>query len=283
MLYEEEEGQMSYFPVSDRVENLIVQSNNLIKAQQNLTLNEAKLIRIIIMQIVANDVDFKAYEISPSELARLIGNEDGSNIYRRAQDFTDKLQSKKLKIKQSNGSWQSIVWVPTCQYDSKRKKIKIKLNDDLKPYLLNLVETGYYTQYALDTALSFRSVYALRIHELLMMQIRSRLLPKEGIEVDLYIDDIRDACMLYKQDSKGNYTNEDKYVRVSQLKEKVINIACKEINDATMFNVYYKDIKQGRSIIGFRFHIGRASIEDSNMMNRRVVQRAKSIFDKINI
>lgn len=259
-LYEDMEGQVSFFPVNNKTDNLVVQANSLIKAQQNLSLNEAKLIRIIIMQIVADDVEFRPYEISTTELARLIGNEDGYNIRRRAKDFTDKLQSKKLKIKLDNGSWQSIVWVPTCQYDAQNNKIQIKLNDDLKPYLLNLVQTGYYTQYTLDCALAFHSVYALRIFELLMEQIRSRTIPRIGTTIDLRISDIRDACMLYKQDNKGNFTNEDKYVRISQLKEKVIDIACKEINNVTSFSVYYTDIKEGRSIVGFRFHIGRGTM-----------------------
>lgn len=256
IIYENEPGgQLSFLPIDKNTNNFVVQSNNLIKGRQDLTLNEAKLLRIVIMQIAAQDAEFKPYKISLADFAELIGNEDCSNMYKRAKSFTDSLQTKKVQIRSEDGSWISIVWVPTCKYNAKTKCMEIRLNDDLKPYLINLIETGFYTQYALDNIRSLRSVYALRIYELLMEQIKQHVLPKAGVTRDLYIQDIRDACMLYKQDAKGNYTSEPKYIRVSQLKEKVIDIACREITENTPYVVSYKDIKEGRQVAGFRFYI----------------------------
>lgn len=257
-MYEiENDGQFSFYPISTNETNLVVQSNNLITARQNLTLNEAKLIRIIIMQIVAQDVEFKPYEVSISEFSKLIGNEDGSNMYRRAKDFTDRLQTKKVSFHSSDGSWQSIVWTPTCSYNSKTKKIQIRLNDDLKPYLLNLIEAGFYTQYPLGIALSFSSVHALRMYELITSKMPYKILPKNGTSIYLSVQEIRDACMLFKTDKKGNLTQEPKFEKISQLKERVLNIAVREIENLTSFRIEYSDVKEGKSIVGFNFKLFR--------------------------
>ncbi len=273
--FEDNYGQESFFPVDTRPDNMVVQANDLISARQDLSLNQAKLLRLIIMQVVANDVEFKPYEISINDFAKLIGNEDGSNLYKRAKGFCDSLQTKRVNIHLNDGSWQSIVWVPTCSYDSKTKKIKIRLNDDLKPYLLNLVDSGYYTQYVLENVLYLNSVYALRIFELLMKKTMTSFLPKNGTDVYLSITEIRDACMLYKTDNKGNITSEIKFERISQLKEKVIDIACKEINTATMYTVDYVDKKDGRNIVGFTFHIDRG-FNDRSFLNRQTAINSKN-------
>ncbi len=267
--YEDYTGQESFFPIDTRPDNMVVQSNDLIGARQNLELNEAKMIRIIIMQILSDDVEFRPYEISINEFSQLIGNKDSSNLYRRARLFCESLQTKRVNIHLDDGSWQSIVWVPTCSYDAKAKKIKIRLNDDLKPYLLNLVNSGYYTQYVLENILYFNSVYALRIYELLMRKTMTKIIPKGGMDILLSISEIRDACMLYKTDNKGIVTTEIKFERVSQLKEKVIDLACKEINAATMYTVSYSDKKEGRNITGFIFHLDRG-YTDKDFMSRRI-------------
>ena len=256
-MYETVDGQISFYPINTNESNLVVQSNNLITARQNLTLNEAKLIRIIIMQIVAQDVEFNPYEVSIPEFSRLIGNEDGSNMYKRAKEFTDKLQTKRVSFHSADGSWQSIVWTPTCSYNAKTKKIQIKLNDDLKPYLLSLVELGYYTQYPLATALAFSSVHALRMYELLTSKMPYKIVPKNGINIYLSVQEIRDACMLYKTDKKGNITQEPKFEKISQLKERVLNISCREIEELTAYTLSYTDKKEGKSIVGFNFFLSR--------------------------
>ena len=267
--YEDLNGQESFFPVDTRLSNTVVQGNILLKGRQNLNLNQARLVRLLIAQIIANDVEFKPYEVSINEFSKIIGNESGSNLYKRAKSFCDDLQTKRVSIHLPDGSWQSIVWVPTCSYDAHSKKIKIRLNDDLKPYLLNLVEQGYYTQYVLENVMYFISVYALRIYELIMEKIMTKVLPKDGVDIFLSVTEIRDACMLYKTDNKGNITSEIKFERISQLKEKVIDIACKEINTATVYSVEYSDKKDGRNITGFVFHINRG-YTDETFFDRRI-------------
>ena len=84
-----------------------------------------------------------------------------------------------------------IPWVSKCEYQAD-VGVAIKLNDELKPLLLNLKER--YTQYTLDNILTMKSVYAIRIFELLQERVLSKVLPKKGKDFELTIEQIRECC-----------------------------------------------------------------------------------------
>lgn len=70
-----------------------------------------------------------------------------------------------------------IPWVSKCEYQAD-VGVAIKLNDELKPLLLNLKER--YTQYTLDNILTMKSVYAIRIFELLQKEYFQKYCLKKG-------------------------------------------------------------------------------------------------------
>ena len=89
-----------------------------------------------------------------------------------------------------------------------------------------------------------RSTYALRIFELLEKENMLKYLPKEGITVDLTIQEIREACDC-----------EEKYQKISQFRLRVLDVAVKEIQRTTTYEVSYSPIKNGRNIDAVRFQI----------------------------
>ncbi len=271
--YEDNEGQLTFSSISTDTSNMVVQANTLIKGRQDLSLNEAKLVRIIIMQIMSNDLEFAPYELSPGEFAMLVGNTDATNMYHKADEICTNLMKKQLEIVSDDGSWEKYNWVSKCKYNNRTKKLQIKLNDDLKPLLIGLAQRGFYTQYTLDNTLQMDSVYALRIFELIQEAIKTKILPINGIHIQLEKQTIIDACMLYKMDGKGNLILGDdkkpieKYSSVSMMRKRVIKIACDEISAKTSFYVPYESddptkcvqvVKKGRDVIGFDFYVNSA-------------------------
>lgn len=253
LFYEKSNGQLSFFPIRSNKRLYVVQSNNLIRAKQNLSLNEAKLIRIIIAQIVSNDVEFKPYIISPQELAEMLDNKDSVNIYHSAKAMCTSIMKKQLEIQSDDGSWAAYQWVTVCKYDAKTKKIQIKLNEELKPFLINLINTGYYAQYQLENALKFNSIFAIRIFELIMEELK--FIPaKNSTDIIISKETIRNACYLDYYDYCRKITV-TKFEKISQFKEKVLDVACKEIERCTLYTVSYSDIKEGKSITAFTFHV----------------------------
>ena len=277
MFYEDDTGQLTYSQISMDVRNQVVQSNTMIRGRQDLSLTEAKLIRIIMMQIIGNDLEFKPYSLSPGELAKLVGNSDSVNMYHNAKAICDGIMKKQLEIVSDDGSWIKYQWVSQCEYNARTKKILIMLNDKLAPFLLGLVQKGYYTQYSLDNTLQMNSIYALRVFELIQESLKTKLLPLDGTRITLNKQTIIDACMLYKTDRRGelvldgNKKPMEKYSSVSMLRQRIIKIACDEISDKTEYYIPYesddpekcvKPVKQGREVVGFDFYINTHVHED---------------------
>lgn len=237
------DGQLSFdFCLDTR--NYVCQANTLVGGKQALKLNSAKLIRAAIMQIVLDDEEIKPYIITISELAELL-NVPKSNIYRDIDDITDDIMNNPVYIREESGKkvrWIKIPWVTRCEYNSDIG-VALKLNDELKPFLLNLKEQ--YTQYTLDSILVMKSVYAIRLYELLQSKIMTRILPKAGTYIELSVESIKECCGC---DSKA-------YNSFSNFRNRVIDIAVKEINEKTLYTLSYEYVKKGKSVIGFTFHI----------------------------
>ena len=236
------EGQMTFdFCLNSSYQ--VVQANQLIGGKQALKVNSAKLIRSAIMQVVAEDEEIKPYVVTISELSKLFGVSE-SNLYRDINDITDDIISNPVQIRYQSGkkvAWVKIPWVSKCEYNSD-VGVAIKLNDELKPFLINLKE--HYTQYTLDNILSMKSVYAIRIFEMLQEKITTKLLPKDGKDIILSIQYIRECT-----------DTEDKYEKISHFKSRVIDPAVKEINEKTVYRVSYENIKSGKTVTAIKFHI----------------------------
>lgn len=223
--------------------NYVVQANNLIGGKQALKLNSAKLIRSAIMQVVREDEELKPYIITVKGLSELLGV-PASNIYRDIEDITDDIIRNPVYVREERDGktvgFIKIPWVTRCEYVSDMG-IALKLNEELKPFLLNLKE--HYTQYTLQEVLSMKSVYGIRIFEMIQSKIMSRVIPKEGVTVKVPVQEIRECCDC-----------EEKYPAFGNFKAKVIDRAVKEINRVTMFRVSYSYIKSGRNVVAIEFH-----------------------------
>ena len=236
------DGQLS-FNFSLDTGNYVVQANDLIGGKQSLKLNSAKLIRAAIMQIVQEDDELKPYIITIKELSELLKVSE-SNLYRDIDNITDDIIKNPVFIKETSRrqiKWVKIPWVTRCEYNSD-VGVSIKMNDDLKPFLIKLKE--HYTQYTLDNILAMKSTYSIRIFELLQEKIKTKLLGRNGEYVEISLQELRECCDC-----------EDKYKSFNNFKTRVIDTACNEINSLTMFRVKYTYSKHGKTIVAIIFHV----------------------------
>ncbi len=237
------DGQMCLFDFSTDVSNYVVQANALVNGKQTLKINSGKLIRAAIMQIKAGDEEIKPYLISVSEMAELF-QISKSNLYRDIDAITDDIINNPVHVRQEseNGvKWVKIPWVSRCEYNSD-VGVVIKLNDELKPYLLNLKEQ--YLQYHYEQISSFKSGYSIRILEMILSRIYGNLLPKDGKHVIIGVEELKECCGC-----------KDEYKEFSNFRARVIDAAQKEINKSTSYVLKYEYIKKGRSVVAIDFFI----------------------------
>ena len=74
------------------------------------------------------------------------------------------IADKSLWIETENGE-TLVRWIEKPYIDKKRGRIQIKLDEDMKPYLLQLKEK--FTEYELIYTLNFKSKYSIRLYEYL--------------------------------------------------------------------------------------------------------------------
>ena len=224
------------------VENQVVMSNDLIKGKSNLSLNELKLLRLTIMQVLADDKDLLTYQVKIQDLAKILDISTPS-IYRDVMEMCKHLLQEIVCVGDGNPKhkWKMFQWCSTCQYDN--GTITIKLHDNLKPYLIQLKQ--HYTQYMLQDILMLKTVYAVRLYELIREEMKyQEVYADKTATVSLDVDTIRKAT-----------DTEKKYAQIGIYKLRVIESALNEINEKSCYHITYSDIKRSRKIIGFQFKI----------------------------
>ena len=174
------------FGISLNPLNYVVQANELIEAMPNLSLNATKLLRIMIMQIKPDDEEFFKQVFSINDLSQIL-DISSSNLYRDIGKITNELRQSSVSFV-TTGRGVYLNLASACCYDRKRG-IGFKFNDDMKPVLLKLQESFNYTQYQLDNILNMKSVYSIRMYEILCSKIVVK--SKKTIHIRLSIEYIR--------------------------------------------------------------------------------------------
>lgn len=229
-------------------DNMVVMSNDLIKSKSNLSLNEIKLLRICIMQVIKESTDFQTYKVNVIDLAKLL-NIDQHNLYREMDTMTTHLLKEIVYVGDGNPKhkWHKFQWVSSCKYES--GVLEIRLHDDLKPYIIGL--SKYYTQYLLADVLLLKSVYSIRLYELIRQEMRYEVYANIKADVYLSIDTIRKAT-----------NTESKYTQQGMFIKRVIDDSLKEIRERIGLDITYDLRKESRRAIGFIFHIASCNAID---------------------
>ncbi len=230
------------FELSLRNDYYAVCANSLIKASQRMTLREMQLIQLAISQIKRDDTKLNTYTTTASELARFL-NVDITNIYKHYDHITDSLMGNVIKI-QDGDEIKKFQWVSYCSYNKKTHEIKIRLHDELKPFLMGLKKL--YTQIPIERLIGYKSYYTLRLYQLLVCEYG---ISKKS-HYELTIPEIRDFYGI----------EQDKYTRSKDLLKKTIAVAIEELNEKdyciiTNYVVNHDTRKKGTPVISVSFDV----------------------------
>jgi len=215
--------------------SLVVQHNKLIQAKYELSLQEKRFVLWLISQISSDDEDFKHYQVPIKELAKSIGLE--SIKYKRMAEITDHLMKRIITIEMiEEKKLIQIAWLRYAEYEYGKGVMKVGFAPELMPYLLQLKSN--FTAFQLAAILSFSSLYAIRIYELLKQyeKIGSRTFGLPELKTCLGI-------------------SENEYLKYNHFKDKVLRIALREINSKTDLHIEIEEIKESRRVAELCFYI----------------------------
>jgi len=219
-----------------KTKEIVVQSNRLIEAHYRLTLQEKRLILWLTKEIKRDDIDFKKYQLKITDFAEMMGLNPKTQ-YKEMRRITKALMSHIIEIEDpQDNSIKQMAWLCFAHWEPKKGICSLEFHPELKPYLLQLkVE---FTQVEFSEVLGLKSVYSIRIFELLIQYLS---IGKRKTSVN----DLRSWCGIQKEE----------YKLYADLKRRVIDKAKEEINAKTEYEVDYKEIKESRRVASIEWII----------------------------
>jgi plasmid replication initiation protein len=228
--------QQKNYELSEIRSYKVVKANDLVqKARFQLTMQEQKIVLYLISKIKPEDKDFMHQNFRITEFCKVCGIDyDNGKNYKNVKDTIKTLSDKSVWLMNDAGTEMLVRWISKAWINKKSGAVKLRLDDDMKPYLLHLQER--FTSYELLYTLAMRSQYSIRLYEILKSyeyQYR-KIFEVEELKRILFAE---------------NYT------RYPDFKRKVIEIAVLEINDLSDIFITYEPIKKGRKFNKIEFFI----------------------------
>ena len=225
----------------------VAMSNQMIlHSASNLSLNEMKLLRYIIMQTKKGDEYLFEYEFAVKDFAEDLGV-SVKDLYRDLDKMSLHIMREVLTFGVNTGSykkdrWKHFHWVDIFEYYD--GKVKVKISDELRPFLLNLV--GNFTKYEMSEIVNMRSTHAIRIYEVIRSYMN---------DYDLPYADHQNEISISMEVLRRITNTEEKFERYSSFKTYVIDTAVREINRCSKYHITATPYKSGRAVTGFDFLI----------------------------
>nr|WP_228723009.1 replication initiation protein RepM [Psychrobacter sp.]QJS05580.1 replication protein, Rep3 family [Psychrobacter sp.] len=223
--------------------DLIVKTNRLNTAIQNLTLAEIRLVQLAIIDSREKNEGLSADKpltIKASRYAEAFGTtrQGAYDVLKKAEE--NLFERRFTFLDENDGYPVKSRWISQAKYKQDKGTIEIIFTPAVVNEItrINGIEQ-FFTKYTLEQTSTLNSMYSVRLYELLIQWREAKKTPLFGLKVfrgQLGVDD-------------------DEYQRMCDFKSGVLDKAIKEINKQTDIKVSYEQEKDGKSIIGFKFKV----------------------------
>lgn len=225
----------------DVLEMQVRKSNDLIqRARFSLNTVQQKIVLYLISQIQPWDKEFQYYDFNILDFCRICGidNDSGRN-YIEIKEQIKKLSDKSYWLTLDDGDTEALIrWIESPVLRKNSGIIRLRLNEYLKPYLLQLKER--YTEYQLIYTLHFKSKYSIRLYELVC---------------SVHFHELKE----YKRTFELSYLKKaldcERYKDYRDFRKRVLDTAIGEINAYSDKTISYVPITKGRKVIGLEITI----------------------------
>lgn len=225
----------------------VVKGNELV--QQNrfeLSLIEQKTIAFICSMIKPietleqlNNVPFELeYEFNIRDYCKICGIDyDNGKNYANIKATLKRLRDRSMWLVMPDGSESLVGWLAKVNINKKSGIVKIRIDEDLVPYLFNLQQK--FTQYQLYNILAMKSAFSIRIYELMKSYAfrKSKTFDIDELKRLLVVENIKS------------------YKNFADFNKRVLEKAQEEINELTDLSIHFEPIKKGRKVVKIKFQI----------------------------
>lgn len=239
-------------PENREIDMLVVKSNDLIRHSRfELNLQEYKLILYLISKIRPGDDDFREYDCDLATVCSIMGVKPCGKNYKDIRDALKALSDRSFWVRIGNAD-ALCRWISKVRIYPGESRITVRLDDDLKPYLLQLKSS--FTAYELEYAMGMRSKYSIRLYEIIHSY--SSL---ERFEIS--VDDLR------------RLLNADNYENFKDFRRCVLESSVQEINAVTELQISADPVRRGRSYASVIFEVRRKTAQERAGLIRELGKR----------
>lgn len=226
----------------------LAQANQLSMARYDFSVIEKRCLYFVISEVRRLYVDTNKGQKDLFDNMRLLIPSD--RLRGLADEIKDvytalkKLSDKSIEI-ENEDEWIYTRWILQAKHDKKKDTYNVDVSNEILPYLVELAQS--FTTYDLMVALTLKSTYSQRMYEL-CSQYKNRTNKTFFLELDK-------LRYLLKIEDKKSYQN------VAILKQKVLEVAQKEIQDlyekgqCDLYFTYRVKDSKGRKILSYYFDI----------------------------
>ncbi|KAF0190555.1 MAG: plasmid replication protein [Gammaproteobacteria bacterium] len=210
----------------------VTKSNALVEASYRLTLNEQRLVILSLAHIdsrkpIPAEIRITAEEFSETYQIPI------HKAYEELREATDNLYERDIQTYDGREK-ERFRWVEKVKYHNGKGYVTINFTRSVAPYI-SMIHRNF-TSYPMNNVSSLRSVYSIRLFEMLM-QYKST-----GI---LIID---------VEEFKERLEITEKYPRFYDLKRRIIDPAVNELETKSELIIKWRpNLKKGKSIVQLRF------------------------------
>lgn len=222
--------------------DLVVKTNRLNSAVQNLSLLEARIIQLAIIDARESRKglrDNQPLTISAERYADAFGI-NKTHAYEMIKKSEDTLFNRRFSFIDVDGKLVKSRWLQQVKYLDGQGAIEVVFTDAVAKGIERIDgKVDFFTKYFLNNTVKFKSAYSIRLYELLAQW-------KNAVTTPIFeLGTFRGQMGI----EKGRYKS------IKDFKLRVLDKALSEINEHSNLIVEYEQHKEGRKIIGFSFRI----------------------------
>lgn len=176
----------------------------------------------------------------------LVTAQDLKNIERAGftalKRIYDRFRPQVMEIRRAGALPKKIAMIAELQLDTANKSVGIRFNPDFIEHFYKMwgpENTHTFNKHKIRYVTAMKCNHAQRIYRMLNSQIW-----KDKKVFEISIEDLKYAL---------DIENKSSYKKMVNLKARVIDESIEKINELTNITASYENIKNGRTIVGFRF------------------------------
>lgn len=254
--------------IENKRELKIFKANELVqKSRFDLSVPEQKTLAYVCSMIKPRTAQENAlksdyqleYEFNIREYCKVCGFDynNGKN-YMSIKNTLKSLRDRSFWVEYPNGDEVLLAFLQKAKSNKRSGIVQVKIDEDMAPYLFDLGKQ--FTAYQLRNILGMKSAYSIRLYEVMKSyEFRKK--------IEFKLDDLKHLF---------DVENIKSYVKYSIFRQKVLDVAVKEINELTDIDVSYNTEKIGNKVASVVFFIRKKEI------NARIMAefRTNEIIDK---